>query len=506
MRRTAGKTWVKTLCAMLAALFTAGGACLVIYFGFNYNYAWFAPRVPWIIAGGCVCGALAAALFAFLVYAAGRRENGETALRWIDKIPCDLFTAVMAIPVLCVAAAVTDYLGYYSPDEYYIYTYLLSGAAAIAEALFVIVFFMSWAARIRFGRFWKNSIVFFILRRLKKPCRRLACIAKALPLMWQSALIAFVLLVLQFIAYEDRSSLLWLIVNAAVALAIMGATLDMRKLREGAKALAAGNFETRVDTEPMHWQFKAHGEDLNRIGEGIALAVERQMKSERMKTELITNVSHDIKTPLTSIINYVDLLKKEDVKPEKAVEYIGVLDRQSQRLRKLTEDVVEASKAATGNIPVELAQTDMNVLLTQAAGEYEDKLSAHKLELVLELSDKPNYVMADGRLLWRVFDNLMGNAVKYAMPGTRVYVSSRMAGGRAEAVFKNISAAQLNISADELMERFTRGDESRSTEGSGLGLSIAASLAALQNGKCAVDIDGDLFKATVGFAACGDPE
>jgi len=189
------------------------------------------------------------------------------------------------------------------------------------------------------------------------------------------------------------------------------------------------------------------------------------------------------------------------VQPEKAKEYIEVLDRQSRRLKKLAEDVVEASKASTGNIPVELSAADMNVLLEQAAGEYRDKLAENNLELVMTLWDKPLIIMADGRLLWRVFDNVMGNALKYAMPGTRIYVTSKLKDGIAAAEFKNVSASQLNISADELMERFTRGDSSRNTEGSGLGLSIADSLTRLQNGDFGIDIDGDLFKARVSFRA-----
>ena len=195
----------------------------------------------------------------------------------------------------------------------------------------------------------------------------------------------------------------------------------------------------------------------------------------------------------------MDLLKSEDVQPEKAKEYIDVLDRQSQRLRKLTEDVIEASKASTGNIPVELEKEDMNVLLSQTAGEYEDKLREAGLEPVMSLQDGALSIMADGRLLWRVFDNIMSNAVKYALRGTRVYISSEIENGRAVAVFRNISASPLNISADELMERFVRGDASRNTQGSGLGLSIAESLVKLQGGEFSIEIDGDLFKAKVSF-------
>lgn len=466
-------------------------------------FSWMFAAKNWIIVIFCACTALGLALFIFLVYAAGKREGtNEIAARWIDKIPCDLFTFILISLLLGIASAVSDV----DLSPYCAATYISCGGAAAAGTFLGALLCMSWAVRFRLGGWWKNSIVYYLLRWLKKPFGKLRELAKSLPLIWQTALVLLCAFLLELIVYATRASLLWFLLNAFIPVAVLYFFLDMRKLRDGARALAAGDFDSRVDVSKMHWEFKSHGDDLNRIGDGIALAVEKQLKSERMKTELITNVSHDIKTPLTSIINYVDLLKKEEIQPDEAKEYIAVLDRQSQRLRKLTEDVIEASKASTGNIPVELSKTDMNVLLSQAAGEYGDKLAQNQLELVLGLSEKPLEIMADGRLLWRVFDNLMGNAAKYAMPGTRVYVTTSENGGRAEAVFKNISEAQLNISADELMERFTRGDTSRNTEGSGLGLSIADSLTGLQGGKFGIEIDGDLFKAKVSFPLTGDTD
>jgi signal transduction histidine kinase len=221
------------------------------------------------------------------------------------------------------------------------------------------------------------------------------------------------------------------------------------------------------------------------------------MKSERLKTELITNVSHDLKTPLTSIVNYVDLMKKEDIQPEKAKEYLEVLDRQSKRLKKLTLDLLEASKASTGNISVSNEPTNIKVLLSQLEGEYAEKLAASNLELHVSVPEEDMWISADGRLLSRVFDNLMNNIFKYTQPGTRVYVTARAEGENSVIEFKNISKYQLNISGDELMERFVRGDSSRNTEGSGLGLSIAKSLTELQNGELDIVVDGDLFKAIV---------
>ena len=230
----------------------------------------------------------------------------------------------------------------------------------------------------------------------------------------------------------------------------------------------------------------------------MAAAIDKQLKSERLKTELITNVSHDIKTPLTSIINYVDLLQHEHT-PEQEEEYLAVLKRQAFKLKKLTEDLVEASKATTGNLPVNAVRCSMNELLSQVEGEYGDKLSAADLTLVSVMPEKELFCCVDGALMWRVIDNLLSNICKYAQNGTRVYLTLEKTGGDAVVTFKNTSRAALNIPAEELMERFVRGDSSRSTEGNGLGLSIAQSLTELQGGKMSLAIDGDLFKAILRF-------
>jgi signal transduction histidine kinase len=219
------------------------------------------------------------------------------------------------------------------------------------------------------------------------------------------------------------------------------------------------------------------------------------MKSERFKTELITNVSHDIKTPVTSIINYVGLIKSEQIENEKAVEYIDVIDRQSQRLKKLTEDILEASKASAGVINTNISKTNVSELLKQCAGEFSERLEIAGLELVLDVSDGI-YAMCDGRLMWRVFDNLLSNAHKYSLPGTRVYITADQPRGNFIPIsVKNISKNRLNIPGEELMERFVRGDLSRQSEGSGLGLSISKSLMNLQKGDLFITIDGDFFKA-----------
>ena len=273
------------------------------------------------------------------------------------------------------------------------------------------------------------------------------------------------------------------------------------EIQHAIEKIAAGALDTTLDVEQFHGQERGIAASVNNIRAGLSEAIQERIRNERMKADLITNVSHDIKTPLTSIVNYVDLLKRENLENENARNYIRVLDEKSQRLKQLTEDLVEASKASTGNLSCTLEPTDVNVLLGQVMGEDEGKLEAGQLEpIVLEDPSSPK-ILADGRLLWRVFDNLLSNICKYAMPGTRVYLSSAVENGKVVICFKNISRSALNISADELMERFVRGDSSRNTEGSGLGLSIAQSLTSLQQGTFALSVDGDLFKASVTFDA-----
>ena len=279
-----------------------------------------------------------------------------------------------------------------------------------------------------------------------------------------------------------------------------------RTIREATGEIVGGKPETHIDTDGMYRDLREHAGQLNDLGAAISSAVEERLRSERFKAELITNVSHDLKTPLTSIINYVDLLKKEEIQAPKAREYIEVLDRKSQRLKKLTEDLVEASKASTGSLSVVRERLGFTQLLDQALGEYQEKFEASGLSPVLTTPDHELYVEADGRHLWRIIDNLLGNCVKYAMPGTRVYLDVKAWDGNVCLSVKNVSKDPLNVPAEQLMERFVRGDVSRSAEGSGLGLSIARSLTELQGGVFRLDIDGDLFKAVVTFPECRDRE
>lgn len=297
---------------------------------------------------------------------------------------------------------------------------------------------------------------------------------------------------------EDRL-LFMSIFSVFVLVGLFFVLRQLVSLQAGAKKLAEGELTHKVDTQHLHGPFRVYADDLNHISAGMMAEVERRMKSEHLKTELLTNVSHDIKTPLTSIINYVDLLKKQDVKSEEAKEYVEVLERQSHRLKKLLEDLIEASKAATGNITAELAPTDAAELLRQAEGEYNERLAEQQLIPVLRIDTETCSILADGRLLWRVFDNLLGNIVKYAMPGTRVYLELSQRDDRCVITIRNISRDELGIEAEELMERFVRGDVARATEGSGLGLSIARSLTECMQGGFHLVLDGDLFKVILDF-------
>ena len=457
-----------------------------------------------LLIGVVVCSFIVClALFIFLLCAAGHKEGVEGIhLNWVDKIPLDLYL------VLAVAAGASLFaLGVNLSNSSITISVFVIAVLLVFAVLLVMSVFMTLATRFKSGAFWQNTVVYYCLRLLWRICKWFAngisyC-AQHLPLYWQAGLIfvGISLAELFLLAAFSRSAVvvIWVIAKLVEAPLLAFCVISLQKLKTGGEALAEGNLNASVDLKHMYGVLKSHGENLNSIAQGMQKAVQQQLKSERFRTDLITNVSHDIKTPLTSIVNYVDLLKKEDVQPEKAKEYIAVLDRQSARLKKLTEDLVEASKASSGTLPVHLEAVDVNVLLSQVSGEYQSRFELCKLEPIVKLSADNPQILADGKLLWRVFDNLLSNICKYAMPGTRVYFTSEVSGGHVQISFKNISNYPLDITADELLERFVRGDSSRSTEGSGLGLSIAQSLTSLQKGSFDLVVDGDLFKANISF-------
>jgi len=454
--------------------------------------AWLLEHTGLAVFLTALFGLLALFCFCFSMASAGHWPGREGIhLTWLDKIPADLWAAVL----VCAFFAGWDTF------------YMEWGRIWFCVAMipFVLLFLCVFAAQCKAGTIIRGTVIARVLRLLWRVLRGLGVwlwhIGRGLPLVWKTALVGLVIAGGEFLLYVNDFYLvrynIFLALKIVELLTLLAVALNLRTLEKNGQRLAEGDLTTPVDTRRLFGAFRRYGQAMNRLQSGMESAVQEQMRAERMKTELITNVSHDIKTPLTSIVNYVDLLKKEDIPSPIAREYIAVLDRQSKRLKKLTEDLVEASKASSGALPVDLQPTDVNVLFSQIVGEYQDRLADCHLTLVAQPPEGQPVVAADSKLLSRVMDNLVSNICKYAMPETRVYVSGTVAGGQMTLSFKNVSRAELNISPDELMERFVRGDASRHTEGSGLGLSIAQSLVQLMGGTFRLSIDADLFRADV---------
>ena len=437
---------------------------------------------------------LALFCFCFSMASAGHWAGHEGIhLTWLDKIPADVWLLVL----LC-----TFFIGWEA--FYYEWGRVFFCAALVP---LVLLFLCAFAAQCKAGAVIRRSLLARILRLVWRVVRSvflgLSHTAARLPLVWKTALVSLALVFIEFFLFmQDYYGTLaapFLALKLVELLAVLYIAVNLRTLQKGGEKLARGDFSSPIDTKYLIGDFKRYGQELNDVQSGLEQAVQEQMKAEHLKTELITNVSHDIKTPLTSIVNYVDLLKKEDMPSPAARGYVDVLDRQSKRLKKLTEDLVEASKASSGALNVELQPTDVNVLLSQIEGEYQERLAACHLTLVTQSPAPGTMIQADSRLLSRVMDNLVSNVCKYALENTRVYVTAAVRDGQAVISFKNVSRDELNISPDELMERFVRGDASRHSEGSGLGLSIARSLVQLQGGTFALSIDADLFRADIVF-------
>lgn len=293
--------------------------------------------------------------------------------------------------------------------------------------------------------------------------------------------------------------LLLFLLDLGALLCVYKIALGRELLLDGLKRITDGELTYKIPEKELRGDQKAMAQYINRIGDGLDAAVEKSLKDERMKTELITNVSHDLKTPLTSIINYIDLLKRLNLKDPEALKYLEILDSKAHRLKSLTEDVVEASKASTGNLSLEMTELNFVEMLYQVMGEFEERMENRHLTLMTHLPDSPAMIYADGRRMWRILENLFGNILKYAMENTRVYAEVLLEKDQVIFTLKNISAQPLNIPAEELTERFIRGDVARNTEGSGLGLSIAQSLTQLQGGTFKLYLDGDLFKVCLSF-------
>lgn len=431
--------------------------------------------------------------------AAGYRDRSGTLVpSRIHSISYEFF---WLIPVLTFLASLLIMALLARGDYSYRMLALFGAGLTLLIAASLILWLYTTAVRIKCGSFWKS---FFFVRMIRGffsmiKSRALATVCAAL---WFTGTVLFTAFAWMFA--ERNSDGFMLLIPAVIAdlLTLVGLIYCIYayfELRTHVGRIETGDFSPAEHPVPLGADFAGFDRSLDEITDRVGEIVARQTKAEHLRTELITNVSHDLKTPLTSIVNYVDLLTRQPASTPEAAEYLEVLSRQAARLKKLTLDLVEASKASTGNLTVELMPTDVRVLIGQLSGEYEDKLAARALSLISTLPEEPVSILADGRLIWRVFDNLLGNACKYAMSGTRIYLDVFADREKVMICLKNISAVPLNISPDELMERFVRGDSSRHTEGSGLGLSIAKDLTALQNGKITLHTDGDLFKVVIEF-------
>ena len=460
-----------------------------------------------------VLGVAGLLLAVYLCCGAGHKRGVEGIyLNWFHRLPGDVtLCAMFLLGVASVAIGVELTMDAYMDAPMFIQLACI-GASVAATAALCLGVLVTVCARCKAHTIlrdtwtwklcawcWKLFLMFFgwfwgLFGTMGQA-------VQAVPLVWKAvaACMAYAMFTFWMIGswryYSSGMLLLWLVVTALASVYLCMWAYQWKKIRHGTQEIIGGNPDYHIDTRKMLPDLKGHADELNSLGHAISAAVDERMKSEHFKAELITNVSHDLKTPLTSIINYVDLLKKEDIDNPRAAEYIEVLDRKSQRLKKLTEDLVEASKASTGNLTVNWERLDFKQLADQALAECGERLEAQNLTVVRTLPEEPVWVEADGRHLWRVLDNLLTNCAKYALPGTRVYVDLRESGGWAVLTVKNISRDALDIPAERLMERFVRGDESRNASGSGLGLSIAQSLTELQHGRFEISIDGDLFKA-----------
>lgn len=469
--------------------------------------------------------ASAAVILILLVYetiAAGHtKEEDGIHLSWIDRIPFDVFTFVMILVGCCICLIGSEllssvsYMMFYEASMDFVEAGLPLIAFVILLALVVYVYYISFVVRIKSHTLISNNVIVKAIQFVYYPVKKVVvefhdayCHSSAV---WKKVIvglvcISFVLLLIFFIAVAEAGDVFFEFFIGALMLAMLYGVwilikinADTKTLLTAAEKLANGELDYRISEEALnrlHGPFYEHAKNLNLISEGMKKAIENELKSERMKAELITNVSHDIKTPLTSIINYVDLLSKP-YEEEKTEEYIDVLQRQSQRLKRLTEDVVEASKASSGNIQVHMDVVSIKEIIEQASAEYEERLKEKNLLLITKIPEEKIEVDADGRLLWRVFRNVFSNVSKYSMDGSRVYIDVMEDGENVITTIKNTSENQLNISEDELMQRFVRGDSSRHTEGSGLGLNIAKSLMDLMQGSFEIQIDGDLFKSII---------
>lgn len=487
-------------------------------------------RGPMVLTALLLLTALFLIVLVWLSLIAGRRTNDEEVhLCWFDR----WYTEIAALTVFalagCVAAAVFGFIDSESAvgsnwEELVFFVAVISSLSGVSLFL---TGYLSLVRRIKGKTLWRGSLCRLALMLTGRLLGKVWSLAKrffrlmgtGMGLLMDNLRLtvkvmlsfgAFVLagFVITGFTFEDNAGFLILLVllDGMAALYMLGKAYGGESILKGLEKITGGELQYKIPTERLRGSQRTMAEYINRIGDGLDAAVEESVRSERMKTELITNVSHDIKTPLTSIINYVDLLKRENFTDPKICGYLDILEAKAQRLKILTEDVVEASKASSGSITLDMKELNFSELVQQVAGEFQEKFQARRLTLVMRIDQEAIVIRADGQRLWRVLENIFNNVEKYALEGTRVYAEASKTEASMEFSLKNISSQQLNISPDELTERFIRGDVSRNTEGSGLGLSIARSLTELQGGSFRLYVDGDLFKVVITFALVKEQE
>ncbi|MSR93787.1 HAMP domain-containing histidine kinase [Clostridiaceae bacterium 68-1-5] len=462
-----------------------------------------------LLLSGCIASVLFLGILIWLTTVAGRKpEDDDLHYIFLDRLPIEILLAGFFLGTLLITAPVLEMggiSGSYYPEQgesisqiYYslIPEMVVMAMGAVALCGWFFVTYLSIVRKIKGKQVWRNSVT-------GRLCRFTRTLFRNLNQVWKTILLFLGFILMHWIIIAGgiyQGTLVLLIMEGAVFVYLIRRELSRKKIQKGIQEIAEGKVSYKVPLEGLKGDMLRTAEQVNAIGNGFDTALEENLKNERMKTELITNVSHDIKTPLTSIINYAGLLKKEKFEDPKIQKYLDIIEEKSQRLKTITEDVVEASKASSGNITLECMNINLVEMIQQVSGEFEERFQERRMEEVLCLPEKETVVYVDGRRMWRVLENIYSNVTKYGMEGTRVYTDLKIQGGN-QAVFclKNVSRNPLNIPAEELTERFIRGDISRSTEGSGLGLSIAKSLTELQGGTFDVYVDGDLFKVTIRF-------
>lgn len=423
----------------------------------------------------------------------------EKKLNYFDKIPLEII-GFLAILISVIPFIILSEYFYNTGNDY------IGGISIIVTiALFIYVIasicMITFIRRLKAKSFWKTTIIGKIFYWFRDVFFRnlFYSIGTTAKVIIAFLIIGLSTLMIMFLFRGALSIILIITLYGYIIYRVIKFLKECTKIEKKIEEMKDGNNQTPLVIEEFSPEFRNVATSINNISEGIETAVQERMKSERLKAELITNVSHDIKTPLTSIINYTDLLKNEKIENEKANEYIGILYSKSQRLKRLTEDLIEASKIQTGNVSLKKERINVIELIRQAVGEFEDKFSKKGLNTIIDCKQNEIYILADSRYMYRIIENLFSNISKYALENSRVYIDISANGDDVNIIIKNISKDKLNISADELMQRFVRGESSRTTEGSGLGISIAENLTSLQGGKFDLVLDGDLFKVRMSF-------